>query len=682
MYWEAFDETTPHDFEWFCRWPCRSIPHKKTVLTRQDVLETEGAEEEIEVDSNISSLNDDEKSVFDDERPENFKRKGRPRKHGTARPAQRRRRSDSSDDSVHESDNGDEESLEDECYTGAKFNLEDWILGADVELEQEPVFDPGTERIGRSRGINRFKDLSEIDILFQISTEFLQYIVAMYNLKLVQDKESEEIDCDRDPLTVDELLKYHAIAHYRNIVRLPRIDCYWDRKYLKKLEVTIPDFNNFMTRSRYFEIRKNLRFEDYTKADIDDSDKAWKVHTMFQIVQKALQSCNKIPGQELSADEGMGRGTSKRNPLLHNMPNKPIDTGFKFYLLVDFETKVIVNIELDDKSINAENSKGYAYGAYGRRIMQLVDPLPGSNYNIYTDNLYGNYPLATALRTRAEGRINTVTTVRKNKLPGDFAIKFPGKAPKPSRNNPRGTLRVAHHRDNGIHMYGWMDNGAVYFLDSTQRGSEMVQIKRRIGGTHQCFQVPQAIKKYNQYMGGVDVFDQIRTGPYGTDTEGRTNKWTIRFHEIMWSFLVAQTYNIYRHLHKNDEVALDHHEFAANLAMKLIQKPWNRTHLRTLIMPAGQAVRGHKMKQTVPHSRIGVSDKRRLSGRCRFCPNKNDDGSKFCRETSFWCIKCCVFLHPQCFESWHSKNETFEDAVPHKQLKGMVMDYVSDDDEV
>ena len=144
-------------------------------------------------------------------------------------------------------------------------------------------------------------------------------------------------------------------------------------------------------------------------------------------------------------------------------------------------------------------------------------------------------------------------------------------------------------------MYWWMDNGAVYFMDSTQRGSEMVQIQRRVGGQYQYFQVPQVIRKYNQYMGGVNVFDQVRTGPYNTDTEGRTNKWTIKFHEIMWSFLVAQPYNIYRHLYKDDGKVRHHHTFASNLAMKFINKPWDRTHLGDSNMSAGLAGRGYKI---------------------------------------------------------------------------------------
>jgi len=540
VHWEAFDETTDHDIEWFSKIPRLEKSGSDIVLTRTDVLEAEGMQNESEEESN-ESLHDQEEALVTEELEEETPRATRKRgKSRPARPAQRRKRSESSDDSESDHSIFSANDSEDEENTGESFNLNDWIEGVDVELEETPVFDPGTERTGRTRGLNRFQNLNEMGILLQIGTEFVQHTVDMYNLKLEQDKEARSPDCNRDPLTFDEMLKYHAIAHYRSVVRLHRIDLYWDKTYHQRLNLSLPDFNEFMTRKRYFEIRKHLRFEDYTRTTIDrDTDKAWKVRKLFEIVQKSLQGCNKTPSQELSADEGMGRSTSKRNPLLHNMPNKPIDTGFKFYILVDFLTKVIINMEMDDKSINADNSKNYSYGAYGRRIMRLVDPLPGSNYNVYTDNLYGGYPLTTALRTRPKGRINTVTTMRKNKLPDGLSIKFAGKAPKPSRNNPRGTLKVAHHRENGIHMYGWMDNGAVYFMDSTQRGSEMVQIRRRVGGQYQYFQVPQAIQKYNQYMGGVDVFDQVRTGPYGTDTEGRTNKWTIRFHEIMWSFLVT-----------------------------------------------------------------------------------------------------------------------------------------------
>jgi len=105
-----------------------------------------------------------------------------------------------------------------------------------------------------------------------------------------------------------------------------------------------------------------------------DTDKAWKVRKLFEIVQKSLHGCNKTPNQELSADEGTGRSTSKRNPLLYIMPNKPINTDFKFYVLVDFLTKVIINVEMDDKLIHSANSKNYSYNAYGRRIMRLEEP--------------------------------------------------------------------------------------------------------------------------------------------------------------------------------------------------------------------------------------------------------------------------------------------------------------------
>jgi hypothetical protein len=77
--------------------------------------------------------------------------------------------------------------------------------------------------------------------------------------------------------------------------------------------------------------------------------------------------------------------------------------------------------------------------------------------------------------------------------------------------NPKGTLKCVKSPDN-IYQYAWMDGGAVYFIDSYAGCGELEQIQRKnkIGEKYK-YDVPKAIKLYNQYMGGVDIFDQVRT---------------------------------------------------------------------------------------------------------------------------------------------------------------------------
>jgi hypothetical protein len=59
VHWEAFDETTGHDVEWFSKIPRLEKSGSDIVLTRTDVLEAEEMQNESEKGSN-DSLNDQE----------------------------------------------------------------------------------------------------------------------------------------------------------------------------------------------------------------------------------------------------------------------------------------------------------------------------------------------------------------------------------------------------------------------------------------------------------------------------------------------------------------------------------------------------------------------------------------------------------------------------------------------
>jgi len=61
VHWEAFDESTDPDVEWFSKIPRLEKSGSDIVLTRTDVLETEGIENESEEGSN-EGLNDQEEA--------------------------------------------------------------------------------------------------------------------------------------------------------------------------------------------------------------------------------------------------------------------------------------------------------------------------------------------------------------------------------------------------------------------------------------------------------------------------------------------------------------------------------------------------------------------------------------------------------------------------------------------
>ena len=58
----------------------------------------------------------------------------------------------------------------------------------------------------------------------------------------------------------------------------------------------------------------------------------------------------------------------------------------------------------------------------------------------------------------------------------------------------------------------WMDNKAVMLLSNYHDPSDVYQIQRRVKGSKDKMQVscPTVIHEYNQYMGGVDLSDQMK----------------------------------------------------------------------------------------------------------------------------------------------------------------------------
>ena len=120
----------------------------------------------------------------------------------------------------------------------------------------------------------------------------------------------------------------------------------------------------------------------------------------------------------------------------------------------------------------------------------------------------------------------------------------------PSVANPKGSLKCAKKVGEDTYYYGWMDSSAVYFIDSCLGPGWDAQILRRNPqGVPMPFKVPSMITEYNKFMGGVDVFDQIRKG-FSVDTLHATKKWTLRMLEILFSMIMSQSYNVHRYVNR------------------------------------------------------------------------------------------------------------------------------------
>ena len=173
-------------------------------------------------------------------------------------------------------------------------------------------------------------------------------------------------------------------------------------------------------------------------------------------------------------------------------------------------------------------------------------------------------------------------------------------------------------------------------------------------------------------MGGVDQVDQIRTGDYGIDSIGRASKWTVRLYEALFNLCLTNAYNAYRHLKSLDGQQVDHFDFNASVAEKMLENPTyavertptslakrtrSSANLNGEPATAEEKVRElvleHAICETAPGSR-GEMGGRRERGRCFQCKTSF---------TSYFCSTCSeshpeqqtVWMHPECYKAFHRR---------------------------
>jgi len=191
----------------------------------------------------------------------------------------------------------------------------------------------------RSKVLEKPWEISE-----HLLKELIDHTVIMYN---------RHRDIGVEELTVSMFsvwLGIHLCLHTR---RYPDRKRHWGEEGYAGYEK--PDFNRAMSYKEWIEIRRNLRFEDYdAEPRLAANDRAWKVRPLISITRATLKRVNPAPGQYLSLDEAMILYTGFRCPIVVGCPNKPISRGIKLYVLVDYETGIIVDFMLHDGSVTSE----------------------------------------------------------------------------------------------------------------------------------------------------------------------------------------------------------------------------------------------------------------------------------------------------------------------------------------
>jgi hypothetical protein len=412
-----------------------------------------------------------------------------------------------------------------------------------------------------------------------------------------------------------------------------------------------------MTYDRFKKFKSCRRYYDPT-ADNDETDVAWKARTMFNFFKNSAEEIMKYPFEVLVVDEAMMKCTSKRNPLRRVMPQKPIGCGFKFWLLVCKATGLIVKIFLDSHTdLNAGDLKarGLNHGFYGEIVLRSVRELPGRHYCLAIDKLFQSLPLMYELLKLDIRCVGPVKTVFLRKLAADNIFFSKAKHAKPTQLNPKGTVKGGHNKDGSVHAIGFMDNAAVYFLDSLHGYDKLDIVIRNSSRGIIENQAPKCINWYNNHMNAVDVQDQLRTGVLNVE-RGKYNRWTNVFVTGLFSWAITNAYCVYKYHHKDSDVFLTHTAFQAQVAHALM---FNKSNKELHMRLSAAKVAKEPTIGTGCYHKMGKCGQLQNSSRhvrfqCIICSSTNKNEAK---KTPYYCIQCVQPVCPECFDELHNNGD-------------------------
>ena len=244
-----------------------------------------------------------------------------------------------------------------------------------------------------------------------------------------------------------------------------------------------------------------LVFFHVDSLDKDPEDRLYKVRFLHDIIRNRCRELYQ-PHSHIAVDERMIRFKG-RHAMRVYLKSKPTKWGFKSYALCDSESSYIWNFELYTGQHIPPGPNGLTYDL----VIRLLEPLLDQGYTLFTDNYYTSQALATTL---LQCNTHLVGTVRSNRTGFPAALKNTKQF---ERYGERGDIRYV--RDDNVVCTQWLDNKVVTLLSTKHRATDRHDAERMVkengAWVAQPVRRPIAVAHYNEFMGGVDTFDQLAT---------------------------------------------------------------------------------------------------------------------------------------------------------------------------
>ena len=268
-------------------------------------------------------------------------------------------------------------------------------------------------------------------------------------------------------------------------------------------------------------------------------------------------------------------------------------------------------------------------------MLHLTADLKEFGHIIYTDSFYTSPNLVQELKVQGIGHCGTVRQGRKN-MPADLH-----------------TSRISLQRgDNPVFMKsmstdivacGWHDTKYVTFLSSVHSDNTMEKRMKsgRHEGGHRVIEKPVLAEDYNQFMGGVDLTDQL-LGTYAYPH--KVSKWYLAVYHRIREVALTNGYIIYKKV--TPEPWMSPRAFREQIIDGLLEDFLPSTK------PQPRKETPRPLRLTERHFIYKREDSSRPD--CTVCSDHTTPGWKRV-QTGFECKSCKVPLSPGlCFELYHT----------------------------
>ncbi|OWZ13250.1 LOW QUALITY PROTEIN: hypothetical protein PHMEG_00013456 [Phytophthora megakarya] len=261
-------------------------------------------------------------------------------------------------------------------------------------------------------------------------------------------------------------------------------------------------FGRFMKRERFERIMRNLHFSDSDAARVP-TDKAWKVRPIVDTLQRMFL-CGYTTPPLISSDEAM---VCRYNTMRQFIKDKPHRWGMKLFMTCCAQSAYCLRLEVycgqSDQDIPEDEEPADDNSGPSATLQNMNAVLPQKKKGVYYAVILHFDP-------------DSSTASRAERLSGGY---HPDQEERPSYDAetkhieaPEGSTSRQWCQNQSAMV--WFDNTIVYMLGLARSQGQKVTIP--------C---PTAMKAYHQYMGGVDVHDQLRLQRYSLQLSLRFRKY-------------------------------------------------------------------------------------------------------------------------------------------------------------